>query len=121
MVLAGFAFTIITLPKTSRLPAFVAGFKRVFTMHKPGSTNFPTFFTCCVATSAKLVITLAHSDFFNSVSEAKASAMAPLLKAFAPAFIAFIAFMAFMAFMAFIGAIRLDWMGSQSGPHQGGS
>merc|ERR1719391_265603 len=90
MVLAGFAFTITTFPKTSRLPAFVAGFNRVFTMQSPGNTNLPAFFTSFVATPARLLITFMHSDFFSSVSEAKASAKPPLVMGFAPDFIAFI-------------------------------
>merc|ERR1719391_1493437 len=96
MVLAGFAFTITPFPKTSRLPAFVAGFSRVFTMHSPGSTNLPAFFTSFVATPARLLITFMHSDFFSSVSEAKASAKPPLVMGFAPDFIAFIAFIGAM-------------------------
>merc|ERR1712048_42224 len=38
---AGFAFTITTLPKTSRSPAFVAGFVRVLILHKPGTVKIP--------------------------------------------------------------------------------
>merc|ERR1711890_89095 len=52
-VLAGLALTMTTFPKTSLLPAFVAGFKRVLIMHRPGSTNLPALFTCCVPISAK--------------------------------------------------------------------
>merc|ERR1711948_190624 len=36
---AGLAFTITILPKTSRLPAFVAGFVRVLILHKPGTVK----------------------------------------------------------------------------------
>merc|ERR550525_1642658 len=66
-VLAGLAFTMTTLPKTSLLPALVAGFKRVLIMHKPGSTNLPALFTCCVPISAKLFTAFAHTAFFSSV------------------------------------------------------
>merc|ERR1719336_451154 len=56
-----------TFPKTSLLPAFVAGFNRVLIMHKPGSTNLPALFTCCVPISAKLFTAFAHIAFFSSV------------------------------------------------------
>merc|ERR1711979_104693 len=64
---AGLAFTMTTLPKTSLLPAFVAGFSLVLTMHKPGNTNFPARFTSFAPISAKLVTALAHTDFLISV------------------------------------------------------
>merc|ERR1719222_1643357 len=38
---AGLAFTMTTLPKTSLLPAFVAGFIRVLILHKPGRVKMP--------------------------------------------------------------------------------
>merc|ERR1719336_3397338 len=59
---AGLAFTMTTLPKTSLLPAFVAGFMRVLIMAKPGMVNLPEFFTSLVATSAK-----PSSTFFTSL------------------------------------------------------
>merc|ERR1712228_907645 len=43
-VLAGFAFTMTTLPKTSRFPALVAFFLRVLIIASPGMTNLPFFF-----------------------------------------------------------------------------
>ena len=52
MVLAGLAFTITSFPKTSLLPAFVAGFTRVFSMATPGMTNLPVFFTSAEASVA---------------------------------------------------------------------
>merc|ERR1740121_2658245 len=55
---------------------------RVLIMHKPGSTNFPTF--------------LPHSFRFISVAVASASARAPLVMGLTPAFDAFIAFMGAM-------------------------
>merc|ERR1719221_415080 len=79
---AGRAFTITTLPKTSRLPAFVAGFVRVLILHKPGTVKIPLLDTSWEAISAKLPMTFMHTDFFNSHSFAKASAMAPLPMAF---------------------------------------
>merc|ERR1719192_2199967 len=88
-VFAGLALTITTFPNTSLLPAFVAGFRRVLIIHKPGSTNLPALFTCCVAISAKLFTTLVHSDFLISVAAESASASAPLDMGFTPAFIAF--------------------------------
>merc|ERR1719291_655476 len=81
----------------SRLPAFVAGFLRVFTMTKPGMTNFPALFTCFAPMLARASRTLEHSDFFSSVSAARASAMPPLDNERAAAFMAFIDFMAFIA------------------------
>merc|ERR1719291_1487395 len=83
----------------SRLPAFVAGFLRVFTMTKPGMTNFPAFFTCFAPMLARASRTLEQSDFFNSVSAARASAIPPLDRERTAAFMAFIDFMAFIAFI----------------------
>merc|ERR1719223_1352335 len=94
MVLAGLALTTTTLPNISRLPAFVAGFTRVLTMTKPGMVTLPTFFTCSVATAARLSMTDTTSFLFNSVSAAMASARPPLDKTLPDAFIAFIAFIA---------------------------
>merc|ERR1712232_851162 len=66
-VLAGLALTMTTFPKTSLLPAFVAGFRRVLIMHRPGSTNLPALFTCCVPISAKLFTAFAHTAFLRPV------------------------------------------------------
>merc|ERR1719384_1043471 len=85
-VVAGFAFTMTTLPNTSLLPALVAGFRRVLTMQRPGMVNFPAFLTSLAPTSARLLSTLTQSDFFNSVEVASASAMPVFERAFAPAF-----------------------------------
>merc|ERR1712039_532316 len=71
-VLAGFAFTITSLPKISFLPAFVAGFMRVLIMHRPGIVHFPVFFTSCVATLVRVSSTLVTCDFFSSVPSARA-------------------------------------------------
>merc|ERR1712176_1383149 len=96
---AGFAFTITTLPNTSLLPAFVAGFVRVFNLHNPGMENKPVFPTSFVAISAKLSMNFEHTDFLSSHDVASASAIAPLVMGFpaAPA-----------AFMVFMGAILRD-------------
>merc|ERR1719229_1867411 len=97
MVLAGFAFTITTLPKISLLPALVAGFTRVLIMHTPGIVHFPALFTSRVATLARLSRIFDTSDFFSSVASANSCARAPLLSAviaFMPLFIAFIGAMA---------------------------
>merc|ERR1712045_61182 len=69
---AGFAFTMTTLPNTSRLPALVAGFLRVFNMHRPGMVNLPFFFTWLVANSARLSSAFLHTAGFNSVASASA-------------------------------------------------
>merc|ERR1711977_214213 len=93
-VLAGLAFTIITCPKHSLLPALVAGFTRVLMRHKPGMVNNPALFTCSAPMPARLLTIFMHSDFLISVSVASASARPPLVMGFFPP--AFIAFMAFM-------------------------
>lgn len=98
MVLAGLALTTTILPKISRLPAFVAGFVRVFTMQRPGMVTLPALFTAFVATAARLSKTLTQSFFFNSVSVAMASARPPLVKTLPDAFMAF--FMALGAIFA---------------------
>merc|ERR1719488_276485 len=54
-VLAGFAFTMTTLPKISRFPALVAFFWRVLIMTTPGMTNLPFFFASCVAMLARVL------------------------------------------------------------------
>merc|ERR1719188_591334 len=79
---AGLAFTMTTLPKTSRLPAFVAGFVLVFSRQRPGSVKTPAFVTSAAASSAKLLIIFAHTDFFSSQDVAKDSAIAPVVMAF---------------------------------------
>merc|ERR1712032_948713 len=48
---AGFAFTTTTFPKTSLLPALVAGFMRVLILQSPGRVNTPLLFTSLVPTS----------------------------------------------------------------------
>merc|ERR1719159_166980 len=68
---AGLAFTITTLPKTSRFPAFVAGFVRVLILQRPGTVKMPDLDTSWEAISAKLPMTFMHTDFFNSHSFAK--------------------------------------------------
>merc|ERR1719282_129343 len=78
-----------TLPKTSRLPALVAGLVRIFSLQSPGIEKMPAFFTLVVATSASESNTFAHTDFFSSHLVAKASAMAPFVIDFAPAFMVF--------------------------------
>merc|ERR1719195_1855319 len=86
MVLAGFAFTICILPKISRFPALVAGLTPVLILQRPGMVKTPAFFTSAVATSAKVLRTFAHCDFFTSVPVANASASAPLVMGLAVAF-----------------------------------
>merc|ERR1719190_73696 len=86
---AGLAFTITTLPKTSLLPALVAGLVRVFNLHKPGRENKPVFPTSLVAISAKLSMNLEHTDFFSSHEVASASAIAPLVIGLPAVFIVF--------------------------------
>merc|ERR1740121_2687990 len=94
-VFAGFAFTIITFPNTSLLPALVAGFTRVLIMQRPGMVNLP-FFTSLVATVANVSSIFLATAGFTSVASASAAARAPFDMT-APAFIAFIAFIGAMA------------------------
>merc|ERR1719171_1056569 len=86
---AGFAFTITTLPKTSLLPAFVAGFIRIFNLHKPGKEKMPVLPTSFVAISAKLSMNFEHTDFLSSHEVASASAIAPFDIGLPAAFIVF--------------------------------
>merc|ERR1711972_656733 len=79
--LAGFALTITSLPKISRLPAFVAGLVRSFKRHKPGIAKAPVFFTSFEATSAKLFSTLEQIFCFNSNEVANAFARLPFVMA----------------------------------------
>merc|ERR1719378_1318596 len=78
------------LPKTSRLPALVAGLVRIFSLQSPGIAKMAAFFTLVVATSASESNTFAHTDFFSSHLVANASAIPPLVMDFAPVFMVFI-------------------------------
>merc|ERR1719476_589874 len=71
-VRAGLALTIRISPKISLLPAFVAGLWRVLIMHKPGTVNLPTLFTCFAQISAKLSTTVMHSFLLISVASESA-------------------------------------------------
>merc|ERR1712187_33218 len=53
----GFAFTTIILPKISLLPAFVAGFIRVFSLNKPGIEKVPVL---PVTSLVAIVVRLPH-------------------------------------------------------------
>merc|ERR1740120_276605 len=53
--LAGFAFTMTTFPNTSRFPALVAGFVRIFKRAKPGTVNTPVFFTSHAVANASAI------------------------------------------------------------------
>merc|ERR1712125_94321 len=81
-VFAGFAFTIVTFPNISRLPAFVAGFTRVFTRQSPGTVKTEFFFSSAAATPARASMTFAAWDFLSSHVPARDSARAPLVIAF---------------------------------------
>merc|ERR1712185_286758 len=52
IVRAGFAFTMTTFPKTSLLPALVAGLVRVLILTRPGIVKMPVLLTSLVAISA---------------------------------------------------------------------
>merc|ERR1719414_1095129 len=88
MVFAGFAFTIMTLPKTSLFPALVAGLRRVLTMTRPGMVNLPAFLASLAPKAARASMTDVTCFFFSSHWSASAWATAPLLIALAAAFIA---------------------------------
>merc|ERR1711953_1315333 len=90
-VFAGFAFTLVSLPKIILTPAFVAGFMRVLMRQTPGMVNTPVFFTSLVASATRLSITWEHSFCFMPCSFAIAFVRAPFVIAFAAAFIDFIA------------------------------
>merc|ERR1712190_146111 len=94
---AGLALTTHILPKISRLPALVAGFVLVLSLQRPGNAKTPVLVTSLVASSAKLSMTLEHTDFFNSHDSANAWAMAPFDMHFAD----------FMAADFFMGAIAM--------------
>merc|ERR1740116_273966 len=86
IVRAGLAFTIVILPKTSRLPALVAGFTRVLIRQRPGMLKTPAFLISLVAISARLSRTPTTVFFLSSQAVAMASARPPLDMALAVAF-----------------------------------
>merc|ERR1719258_837473 len=79
MVLAGFAFTMTTLPEISRFPALVAFFWRVLIMTTPGMTNLPFFFASCVAMLARVLKAVLMTPLFTSQLSASAAVRAPLV------------------------------------------
>merc|ERR1719226_76697 len=79
MVLAGFAFTMTTLPKTSRFPALVAFFWRVLIITRPGMTNLPVFFVSAVAMLARVLKAVPITPFFTSQLSASAAVRALLV------------------------------------------
>merc|ERR1719297_304687 len=97
---AGFAFTMTTLPKTSFLPAFVAGLFLSFSMHRPGMVNLPALFTSLVATAARLSNSCLQTDPLISVPSIMAFTMPDLDRVAAPFMAA-----AFMAPALALGAI----------------
>merc|ERR1740116_16273 len=86
IVRAGLAFTIVILPKTSRLPALVAGLTRVLIRQRPGRLKTPAFLTSLVAISTMLSRTPTTVFFLSSQAVAMASARPPLDMALAVAF-----------------------------------
>merc|ERR550519_807688 len=82
-VLAGFAFTTVSLPNIILLVAFVAGFLLVLILARPGMVNTPAFFTSAAPTSAKVPNSFVTTLLFSSALVARTSARAPLLMAFA--------------------------------------
>merc|ERR1719491_2468193 len=102
IVFAGFALTIISLPKTSLFPALVAGFRRVLIITTPGMVNLPLL-TSLAATSARLSKTFLQSDFFTALFVSKAATSSVLLIDAAP-IMAFIA-----AFIAGAICVKRYW------------
>merc|ERR1711862_511507 len=90
IVFAGFAATFISLPKMFFTPAFVAGFTRVLMRHSPGIANTPVFLTSFEAMATKLLSTCEHVLVLRPLSVAMVFNRAPLVMAFAPAFMDFI-------------------------------
>merc|ERR1719436_1783578 len=102
--LAGFALTITTLPKTSLLPATVAGFVRVFKRQRPGIAKTPVLLTSLDATSASVFKRVEQTFCFNSNSPAIVLAMRLLGMARADFFV-----------VAFIGAFVFGNMTARYG------
>merc|ERR1711904_324829 len=88
-VFAGFAFTLVSLPKIIFVHAFVAGLVLVLMRHRPGTAKTPVFLTSFAATDTRLFSTLEQAFVFKPCSVAIAFNKAPLVIAFAPAFMDF--------------------------------
>merc|ERR1711990_331265 len=92
MVLAGFAFTLISWPNAIRTPALVAGFTRVLILQRPGIVKMPFFFTSVVARVAKLSRSPPCTLVFISCCSARVLTRAPLVMTLLLDFKAFMAF-----------------------------
>merc|ERR1719248_25707 len=88
-VFAGFALTLVSLPNITLTHAFVAGLVLVLMRQMPGKVKTPFFLTSLVPTETRLFKTLEQAFVFKPCSVAIAFNRAPLLIAFAPAFIDF--------------------------------
>lgn len=89
-VFAGFAFTLVSLPKIILVHAFVAGLVLVLMRQRPGILKIPVFFTSFAATVTRLFKILEQSLVFISCSVAIDFNNSPFVIAFAePVFIAF--------------------------------
>merc|ERR1719183_2041120 len=99
-VLAGLAFTFISLPNAILTPALVAGLTRVLILQSPGIVKMPVFFTSVVASVAKLSRSPEQTFVFISCCSASVLMRAPFGMTLLPDFMAFIAFMVFMGAMA---------------------
>merc|ERR1719247_2376893 len=88
---AGFAFTLVYLPKIILVHAFVAGLLLVLMRQRPRMVNTPVFLTSFAATVTRLFKMLEQSLVFMSCSVAMDFNNSPFVIAFAdPDFIAFI-------------------------------
>merc|ERR1719324_1408974 len=89
-VFAGFAFTLVSLPKIIFVHAFVAGLVLVLMRHRPGTAKTPVFLTSFAATVTRLFSTLEQAFVFKPCSVAIAFNKAPFVMAFAaPVFMDF--------------------------------
>merc|ERR1712224_609695 len=69
-VFAGFAFTLVSLPKIILVHAFVAGLVLVLMRQRPGTANTPVFLTSFAATVTRLFKIFEQSLVFMSCSVA---------------------------------------------------
>merc|ERR1719384_1350559 len=74
-----------SLPNTSFLPAFVAGFVRTLKRANPGTAKMPVFCTSFVATMARVLSKFDATLRFNSNCPANVAVKVPFVMGFAPA------------------------------------
>merc|ERR1719359_2810065 len=92
---AGFALTVIVLPKATRLPALVAFLCFNTTRQRPGSKILPLLFTALVTTDSKASMMLLTSFLATPLAASSAPKVSLLVITFPEPFIAFMDFIAF--------------------------